>query len=53
MATRHVRVWLYVKLTPYPLTHDPGDSIGWVGHSKIGPLNFTRSGVTVTGFYPV
>ena len=46
---RHdVRAWLYVKLTSYPLSHDPRDSIGCVGHSETGPLDFTRGGVTVT-----
>jgi hypothetical protein len=48
MATHDVRAWLYVKLTSYPLSHDPRDSVGCVGHSETGPLDFTRGGVTVT-----
>ena len=47
MATHDVCVWLYVKLTPYPLSHDLMGSIGWVGHGGTGPLNFARGGRTV------
>ena len=53
VATHDVRVWLYVKLTLRPLSHDPGASTGWVGHGKSGPLEFTRGGVAVTDRYPV
>ena len=51
MAIHVVRVCLYVKLTSYPLSHDSRGSIGWVGHSEIGPLNFACGGMTVTGLY--
>ena len=51
MATHDVRAWLYVKLTSYPLSHDPRGSIGCVGHSETGPLDFTRGGVAVTELY--
>ena len=52
MATHDVCVWLYVKLTPYPLSHDLMGSIGWVGHGGTGPLNFARGGRTVTEVSP-
>ena len=47
-STHVVRVWLYVKLTPYPLSHGPRGSIGWVGHGEAGPLDFSRADVAVT-----
>jgi hypothetical protein len=43
MVTHVVRVWLYVKLTAYPLSHGPKGSIGRVGHGEAGPLDFTRA----------
>ena len=51
MATHDVRAWLYVKLTSYPLSHDSRGTIGCVGHSETGPLDFTRGGVAVTELY--
>ena len=45
------RVWLYVKLTPYPLSHGPRGPIGWVGHGKSGPLNFGPAAMAVTDVY--
>jgi hypothetical protein len=51
MVTHVVRVWLYVKLTPYPLSHGPRGSIGRVGHGEAGPLDFTRAVVAVTGLF--
>jgi hypothetical protein len=48
MATNVVRVCLYVRLTPYPLSHGPRGPIGWVGRGKSGPLNFTVAGSAVT-----
>ena len=52
MATHDVRVWLYVKLTSSPLSHDPMGSVGWVWHGGIGPLNFASGGRTVTEVFP-
>ena len=52
MATHDVRVWLYVKLTPSPLSHDPMGSVGWIWHGGIGPLNFASGGRTVTEVFP-
>ena len=48
MVICHARVWLCVRLTPYPLSYDPMGSIGWVWHGGIGPLNFACGGRTVT-----
>ena len=51
MATHDARTWLYVKLTSYPLSNDPRGSIGCVGNSETGPLDFTHRGVAVTVFF--
>ena len=51
MVTHVVRVWLYVKLTPYPLSHGPRGSVGWVGHGEAGPLDFSRAAVAVTELF--
>ena len=40
LATHDVRVWLYVKLTSYPLSHDPRGAIGW-GLSHCARLSFS------------
>ena len=48
MVTNVVRVWLYVKLTPYPLSHGPRGTVGRVGNGEAGPLDFTQAAVAVT-----
>ena len=48
IATYHACVWLCVKLTSYPLSHDPRGSVGWVEHGQTGPLDFTPGRMAVT-----
>ena len=45
------RVWLYLKLRPYPLSHSPRGSIGWDWHGKSGPLNFGSAAMAVADGY--
>ena len=47
-STDGARVCLYVKLKPYPLSHDPLGSRGWVWHGGTGPPNFVTGSMTVT-----
>ena len=49
--TNDARVWLYVKLTSFPLWHGLRGSMGWAWHSNSGPLDFTVAGVAVTVLY--
>ena len=46
-----VRVWLYVSLTPYPLSYGPRGPIGWVRQGKSGPLNFGWAVMAVTDVF--